>query len=158
MEGPREVLAFPWGLPSIYPCGESHDRDEAERNRGALHNCGRRRQRMWRKPRPRWSEAESRCVAQLRPEPRAHVAKATTEMERSEIEVRCTIAAGAESACGESHDRDGAERNRGALHNCGRNKISVSCLNIYFEPKNSRICPSMIFISLWRASTVAQAI
>ena len=29
-----EVLAFPPGSPSSFPCGESHDRDEAERNRG----------------------------------------------------------------------------------------------------------------------------
>ena len=50
-------------------------------------------QLMWRKPRPRWSEAESRCAAQLR--------MVST------------------SLCGESHDRDGAERNRGALRNCG---------------------------------------
>ena len=48
---------------------------------------------MWRKPRPRWSGAESRCVARLRTEPINQVAKATTEMERSGIEVRCTIAA-----------------------------------------------------------------
>ena len=44
----------------------------------------------------------------------AHVAKATTEMERSGIEVRCAIAdtAGKEPGRGgESHDRDGAKRN-----------------------------------------------
>ena len=35
-KGPREVLAFPWDLSSYFPCGECRDRDEAERNRGAL--------------------------------------------------------------------------------------------------------------------------
>ena len=53
---------------------------------------------MWRKPRPRWSEAESRCAAQLRTILSDYVAKATTEMEQSGIEVRCPIA-------DESHDR-----------------------------------------------------
>ncbi len=53
---------------------------------------------MWRKPRPRWSEAESRCAAQLRTIPSDYVAKAMTEMEQSGIEVRCPIA-------DESHDR-----------------------------------------------------
>ena len=43
---------------------------------------------MWRKPRPRWSEAESRCAAQLRMIPSDYVAKAMTEMEQSGIEVR----------------------------------------------------------------------
>ena len=47
---------------------------------------------MWRKPRPRWSEAESRCAAQLRTIPSDYVAKAMTEMEQSGIEVRCPIA------------------------------------------------------------------
>ena len=46
----------------------------------------------------------------------SYVAKATTEMERSGIEVRCTIADGADKPSGESHDQDGAKRNRGALH------------------------------------------
>ena len=49
------------------------------------------------------------------------MAKATTEMERSGIEVRCPIADGFDSARGESHDRDEAKRNRGALP-------SFSCL------------------------------
>ena len=35
-KGPREVLAFPWDLSSYFLCGECRDRDEAERNRGAL--------------------------------------------------------------------------------------------------------------------------
>ena len=71
------------------------------------------------KPRPRWSGAESRCVARLRTKPIKQVAKATTEMEQSGIEVRCTIADGADRPSGESHDRDEAERNRGALLDCG---------------------------------------
>ena len=50
-----------------------------------------------------------------------HAAKATTEMEQSGIEVRCPIADGFDSARGESHDRDEAKRNRGALP-------SFSCL------------------------------
>ena len=56
------------GLIFLFLCGESHDRDGAERNRGALRNCGRF--------------------------PPAYVAKATTEMEQSGIEVRCAIADG----------------------------------------------------------------
>ena len=76
---------------------------------------------MWRKTRPRWSEAESRCAAQLRTASTVHAAKATTEMEQSGIEVRCPIADGFDSARGESHDRDEAKRNRGALP-------SFSCL------------------------------
>ena len=57
----------------------------------------------------------------MRTVPSDYVAKATTEMERSGIEVRCPIADGSDSARGESHDQDGAKRNRGALP-------SFSCL------------------------------
>ena len=88
-KGPREVLAFPWDLSSYFPCGECRDRDEAERNRGALLiaavlnlPCGECRDR---------DEAKRNRGALL-------------------------IAAVLDLPCGECRDRDEAERNRGALH------------------------------------------
>ena len=113
-KGPREVLAFPWDLSSYFLCGECRDRDEAERNRGALLiaavlnlPCGECRDR---------DEAErNRGALLIAAVLNLPCGECRDRDEAERNRGAPLIAAVLNLPCGECRDRDEAERNRGAL-------------------------------------------